>query len=88
VKVTAVEPVDDQTVNITYRQGTGTARTVAVDYLNLLNYNFVPETQLFCTSGAIKKNFATYVHDYPSTILSQERRDEIQAFVLARQPWI
>jgi hypothetical protein len=88
VKVTATAPVDDSTVAITYRQGTGPTLTVNMDYSDLNNYQFVPETQLFIIPGSIKKQFGTYVHDFPGTLLSQERRDEIVAYVLTLAPWI
>ena len=88
VKVTAVEPVDDQTVKITFKCGTGPELPVNMDYADLNNYVFAPVTQLFVVAGAIKKQFNNYVHDYPNTILSQDRRDEIAAYVLTLEPWI
>lgn len=87
VKVTSVVQIDDQTVAMTFRQGTGTPRVVNVDMDDLIKYKFVPSTQLFCTAGAIKRDLG-YVHDYPNTLLTQARKDEIVAYVLARQPWI
>lgn len=88
VKVNDVAPVNDSTVAITYKCGTGPTYTVNMDYTDLNDYTFAPETQLFVVAGAIKKQFSTYVHDYPTTILSSARRDEIVAYVLALEPWI
>lgn len=88
VKVTDVQAVDDSTIAITYKCGTGPTLTVNIDYTNLNNYVFVPDTQLFVIAGAIKKQFSTYVHDYPTTILSQTRRDDIVAYVMSLQIWI
>lgn len=88
VKVTDVNPVDDQTVKITFKCGTGPTLDVNMDYADLNNYLFAPITQLFVVPGAIKKQFPTYVHDYPTTILSQSRRDEISAYVMTLEPWI
>jgi hypothetical protein len=88
VKVTDVVAIDDQTVAISYRQGTGPILTINQEYRNLNDYTFAPETQLFVIPGSVKKSFSTYVHDYPSVILSQERRDDIAAHVLAMEPWI
>lgn len=88
VKVTAVAAVDDQTVAITYRQGTGPTRTVNMDYTDLNDYSFAPETQLFIIPGSVKKQFSTYVHDYPGTVLTQAQKDNVVAYVLGLQPWI
>lgn len=89
VKVMAITPVSDQTVTLTYRCSSGgPTLDIVVDYRDLNNYSFVPDTQLFVIPGAIKKQFPTYVHDYPNTILSQARRDEIAAYVLTLAPWI
>jgi hypothetical protein len=49
---------------------------------------FVPDTQLLVVPGAIEKQFPTYVHDYPNTILSEQQRADIVAYVLAIAPWI
>jgi len=88
VKVTAVTPIDDATVRLTYRQGTGPTLNVDIDYANLNDYVFVPETQLFVVAGAVKKEYSTYVHDYPSTLLTQVQRDNVTAYVMTLEPWI
>lgn len=88
VKVIGVQPIDDQTIAIQYRQGTGPILTINQEYQNLNNYVFVPDTQLFVIPGSIKKEFGTYVHDYPNVILSESRREEIAAYCLTLEPWI
>jgi len=88
VKVIDVTPVDDQTCTMTYKCGTGPSLTITQEYQNLNNYVFTPDTQLFVVPGAIRKQFPTYVHDYPTTILSDDRRDEIAAYVVTLEPWI
>jgi hypothetical protein len=88
VKVTAVAPVDDQCIDITYRQGNGPLYVVRIDHGELNSYVFVPDTQLLIVPGAIKKQFPNHVHDYPGTVLTQSQKDEIAAFVLTMSPWI
>jgi hypothetical protein len=88
VKVVDVQAVDGQTIAMTYKQGTGPSLSINQEYQNLNNYVFVPDTQLFVVPGAVKKQFPTYVHDYPNVILTEARRDEIAAYVLTLEPWI
>lgn len=91
VKVTNIVTTNDQQVTITFRQGTGPTHDELVQYeeLNIGDYVFVPETQLFSSvPGAIKKQFPTYVHNYPSVVLTQSRKDEIAAYMLTLEPWV
>jgi hypothetical protein len=91
VKVTNIVSTNDQQVTITFRQGTGPTHDELVQYeeLNIGDYVFVPETQLFSSvPGAIKKQFPTYVHNYPSVVLTQSRKDEIAAYMLTLEPWV
>jgi hypothetical protein len=88
VKVVTITPIDDQTVALEFQQGSGPKLTINVGYADLNNYVFEPETQLFIIAGSVKKQFPTYVHDFPTTVLTQARKDEIVAYVLAMQPWI
>lgn len=88
VKVTAVTPTTDQLIDLTYKQGTGPGFVVTVDHGELNNYIFVPETQLLVVPGAIKKQFPTYVHDYPGTILTAAQRQAIVDYVLTLEPWV
>lgn len=88
VKVVDVNAVDGDTVAITYKCGNGPEYVADMDYQTLNSYAFIPQTQLFVVPGAIKKQFATYVHDYPNHILTQQQRDDIAAYVLALQPWV
>lgn len=88
VKVNAVTPIDDQTVRLTFKCGTGPNLDVEMNYSDLNSYAFVPDTQLFVIPGSVKKQFSTYVHDYPTTILSAQRRQEIVDYVLSLAPWV
>jgi len=88
VKINAVTPLTDQTVMLTFKCGTGPNLDVEMDYGDLNVYQFVPETQLLVIPGSIKKAFSTYVHDYPTTILSADRKQDIVDYVLALQPWV
>lgn len=88
VKVTDVNPTDDQSVAITFKCGTGPNYVASIGHGEINDYSFEPETQLLIVPGAIKKLFSTYVHDYPTTVLTAARKDEIVAAVLALEPWI
>ncbi len=89
VKILAVTPLTDETVRLQYRLASGGPTVdVEMDYGDLNKYSFAPETQLYIIPGSVKKQFSTYVHDYPTTILSQTRREEIQAYIMAMAPWI
>lgn len=81
-------PLTDQTCKIPFRTGTGPVCEVEVDYADLCNYQFAPETQLLSVPGSVRKAFSTYVHDYPTTILSATRREEIVEYVMSLTPWI
>lgn len=87
VKVTNVDIIDDQNVTLTFKCGTGPDYNVEVDHTELNNYVFAPETQLFIIPGAVKKQYS-YVHNYPTTVLTQTQKDNIAAYVLALEPWI
>ncbi len=88
VKIVDVTPINDQTVRMTYKQGTGPSMTIDQEYQNLNRYVFVPDTQLFVIPGAIKKQFPTYVHDYPTKVLTEAQKNDIAAYVLTLAPWI
>lgn len=88
VKVTNVNIVDDQTVLLTFKCGTGPDYNVEVDHGELNNYVFAPETQLFVIPGSVKKQFGTYTHNYPGTILTTAQKDAIVAYVTALELWI
>lgn len=88
VKVVDVLAIDDSTVGIVYKCGNGPTMTVNMDYRDLNDYAFVPDTQLFVIPGSVKKQFSTYVHDYPGQLLSEVQRDNVVAYVMTLQPWI
>ena len=88
VKVTNVDIVDDQTAMLTFKCGTGPNYNVEVDHGELNNYVFVPETQLFIIPGSVNKQFSSYVHNYPSAILTTSQKADIVAYVTSLEPWI
>lgn len=88
VKVSAVSVIDDVKVMMSWRKGTSPAWSQEVDHHELNLYQFTPDTQMLIIPGSVKKQFPTYVHDYPNTILTEERRDEIVAYVLGLAPWV
>lgn len=88
VKVSAVTVVNDVSINMSWRKGSGPIYTQSVDHQELNLYQFVPDTQLLIIPGSVKKQFSTYYHDYPNTLLSDAQKDAIAAYVLALSPWI
>jgi hypothetical protein len=80
VKVTAVAAVSDNSVQISYRQGTGPVFNATYDYFDLRTYVFVPDTQAMVVAGSVRKQF-NYVHEWPNTIMTQAKKDDIVAYV-------
>lgn len=87
-KVSAVSVINDERIMLTWRKGTGPTYSAEVDHVELNLYQFAPDTQLLVIPGSVKKQFSTYVHDYPNTLLTEEKQDEIAAYVLGLTPWI
>lgn len=88
VKISAVSIVNDERVMLTWRKGTGPTFAAEVDHAELNLYSFAPDTQLLIIPGSVKKQFPTYVHDYPNTLLTEERQEEIATYVMGLIPWI
>lgn len=89
VKVTAIDVVDQQLLDVTLQKTSGGPTVVVrTDYNELGTYAFAPSTQLYCVAGAIEKQFPTYVHDYPDATLSQAQKDAIADYVVALEQWI
>lgn len=88
-KVVTVTPQDDRTVLLGFKCGTGPTLDVVMDYTDLNVYEFVPETQLLVVPGSVKKAFASgYVHDYPTTVLTTVKKQDIIDYVSGLQPWV
>jgi hypothetical protein len=88
VKVVEVRMLNDQSVELDFKQGTGQVYTVQAGYDELNRYSFAPSTQLLVAAGAIKKAHPTYVHNYPSQVLTPQQKDDIIATVMTLTPWI
>lgn len=71
------------------RKGTsGPILTVQSSVDELTKYSLTPSSQLRVVCGAVKKQFSSYVHDYPGALLSQTQRDNIVAYIYSLDPWI
>jgi hypothetical protein len=88
VKVTGVGLINDESVNLTYKQGSGPNYTISVDHAELNHYDFAPSTQLLVIPGSVNKQFPTYVHDSLTRILTQAQKDAVVAYVLGLALWI
>lgn len=88
VGITNIDVISDQLINLTYKKGNGPAYVIQVDHGELNSYTFAPDTQLLIVPGAVEKAFPTYVHDYPSSVLTQSQKDNVVAEVLGLSPWI
>lgn len=88
VKVKSVTIIDDQCLDIEFQKGSGTKRTYRFDHQELMNYVYVPQTQLLVVAGAIEKEFSSYVHDHPNDVLTQVQRDDIDEYLLGLEPWV
>lgn len=89
-KVKEVRIVSDVQVDLDMvKAGTSSPiQTVVTDFNELGTYTFAPDTQLRCAAGAIEKQYPTYVHDYPTTVLTQQQRDDIVAYVTQLKLWV
>jgi hypothetical protein len=90
VKMKEARIVNDALVELDMvKKGSSTPiKTVLTDIQELSSYTFTPETQLLCVAGALEKEFPTYIHNYPSTVLSQAQKDAIAAYVPTLALWI
>lgn len=88
VKVTDVTLIDHQCVDLEFKQGSGPKRTFTFDYQELMNYTFVPVTQLLVVSGAVEKEFPSYVHDHPNDVLSSSQKQDVVDYVMSLAPWV
>ena len=87
VKITDHSIVDDQCVDVEFRQGNGTKRVYTINYNELATYTFVPSTQLLIIPGAIRKKFGTsYVHDYPNDALTSTQKQNIIDYLISNDP--
>jgi hypothetical protein len=79
-------PVDDIYFEFDIRKkGTSSpTKTVLIDYETFVGYSLEPVEASRCIAGGVKWRHPTYVHEYPGTILTQARRDEIIATILSQ----
>ena len=82
--------VSDATVDIDIRlKGENNpVQSFLVGVDELTSYSFSPSTQLKTIAGAVKRQFPNYVHEYPSTILSQAQRIDISEYVELLEIWV
>lgn len=90
VKIKEIRIISDVQVELDMvKAGTSTPiQTIVTDFSEIGTYSFAPDTQLRCAAGAIEKQFASYVHDYPGTVLSQSQKDDVAAYVKTLALWV
>lgn len=90
-KIISLAIISERFVDVEFQQvGVATpTKTVRAGLVDLAAYTFVPETQLLCVPGAIRKQFSDYVQDPDNEVyLTQDQLDDIAAYVLTLAPWI
>lgn len=87
-KVISTRMVSDAEVDVDWKQGNGPIYTTRFGHGEMALYSFIPQTQLYIIPGSVKIQFPSYVHNWPSTVLTQTQKDNIVAYVLGIQPWI
>jgi hypothetical protein len=90
VKIKEARIISDVQVELDMvKAGTSTpVQTVVTDFGELGTYTFAPDTQVRCAAGAIEKEYPSYIHDYPTQVLTQAQKDDIIAYVLTLPLWV
>ena len=81
VQVTGVERLSETQYRLTLYCKNGGTTTIDVGHDEISEYSFTPSTQFKTLAGHIRKNLG-FIHDPPSTVLSQAQMDEIVACVM------
>lgn len=87
-KVNTTRMVSDAEVDIDWKTGNGPIYTTRLGHGEIALYTFIPQTQLFIVPGSVKAQFPNYVHNWPSTVLTQTQKDNIINYVLGLEPWV
>lgn len=89
VKVDSFTLIDDQCMNIVFQEGSGPKESFVFDHQELNRYVMLPGTQVLVLPGALEKQFGSFNHDHPGTVLSQSQKDQIVDFCLNTFcPWV
>lgn len=88
--ITARRIVSDTCVEVDVRikGGNHPTGTFLIGVDELTNYEFTPSTQLKTIAGSVKKQFPTFEHEYPGTILSANDRQSVVDYVEALEIWV
>lgn len=86
-RIDSVEMVDSSTFNINLKRGADSL-TILTDHRAVSNYSYAPSTQLLVIAGSVRSEFPSYIHDYPTHVLTQGQRDDIEAYVLGLELWV
>lgn len=70
------------------RRNDAAQKTVTLGFDDLSSYSVAPDTQIYCIVGAIEKEFPSYVHDHPTTVLTQTQKDDIVTYVSGLTLWV
>lgn len=87
-KITGCTAVSDSEADISWRVGTGPIYVTRVGHGEINSYAYAPSTQLLVVAGSVKKQFPSYVHNYPTTVLTQAQKDDIASYCVGLDPWI
>jgi hypothetical protein len=87
LRIDSVVMVDGLTFNINIKRGVDTL-AILTDHRAVSHYSYAPSTQLLVIAGAVRAEFPSYVHDYPTHVLTQGERGDIEAYVLGLELWV
>lgn len=84
-RIYAARPVSDVEFEFDIRKkGTSSpTKTVRTDYGTIRAYNLDPSETVRCIAGGIELRHPTYVHNYPTQVLSEAQKDAIIATVMS-----
>lgn len=87
LRIESVVMIDGLTFHINIKRGVD-ALAILTDHRAVSHYSYAPSTQLLVVAGAVRAEFPSYVHDYPTHVLTQGERDDIEEYVLGLELWV
>lgn len=75
-------------IDVVKKGTTSPVQTIQTYFQELGSYVFTPDTQMHCVAGAIEKQYPTYVHDYPTQVLTAQQKADIEAYVVTLALWV
>lgn len=88
-KIIDVRLIDQSTVEFDVKKGSsGPVRTVATDHPDLSSYTLDADSAVLVIAGSVKKQFANYIHEYGTQVLTTSQKADIVAYVLGLAIWM